>query len=245
MTYDMNYFSERLRCTPEEKRECLETVRLITGAFEIVRYNGLLALKKVVKRVDDPFFRDFAPYIIENYDPESVRRACDRMLIAGDYRGKELLHNLLIVEGMLVIQSAEREGLVNELSPWFGAGWREAVSNTVCGEQERLYSKKPRQTSVCPEFDRLLELPPQRRDALAKEIWACTRSKNKDLFRALAHAGDPVKRYLLEGLKPVEREDVLCGLEDIFIRWTEESESEEIQRKVLAQLSADGSDSLV
>jgi len=244
MTYDMNYFSERLRCTPEEKRECLETVRLITGAFEIVLRHGLLALEDVVKRVDDPFFRDCAPYITGNYDPELVRRACDRMLIVGDYRGKELLHNLLIVEGMLVIQTAKRDELVNELSPWFGVGWREAVSDTVRREQDRLNSKEPRQTSVCPEFDRLLEMPTERRNTLAKKIWACTRSENNDLFRALAHAGEPVKSYLLEGLNPVEREDVLCELKDIFIRWTEESESEELQRMVLAQLSADGSDSL-
>lgn len=240
MTYDMNYYAERLRCAEEEKMECLETVRLLAGANEIARRNGLLSLEDFLKRIDDPFFQDCARYIIDAYDPDKVWEVYERMLMAGDYHGKEFLRNLLIAQGMLAIQAAEtKDGLVLQLSPWLGAGWQKIVADTVHQEVDRIHKPDTRPFSVCEDFDRLLELPAERRDALAREIWDCTRLVDTpDLLLSLKNAGDPVKEYLMEGLTPSQREDVRRALDDIYIRWTNARESEAAQKRVMERIAA-------
>lgn len=241
MTYDMNYYSDRLHCTPEEKQECLETVRLVTQAFDIVHHMGLLSLDELAEGTDDPFFQDCAHYVADGLGEEQLRSIYERMLIAGDYRGKALLHNLLVTEGMLAILCMSESSLVRGLAPWFGAGWRKSVADTVRQELERLNSQELRQTSLYPEFDRLLKLPEDQRDALAKKIWESARRPEPDLLLALKCAGEPVKRYLLKGLAPDEREDVRRSLSNIFgLNLSEKSQ--QAQKRALQQLYKDKND---
>lgn len=235
MTYDMGYYTQRLHCTPEEKRECLETIRLITQAFDIVHDKGLLSMEELAEDTDDPFFRDCAQYLADGFDEEQLRNIYDRMLIAGDYQGKELLHNLLIAEGMRVILVMNECSLVCELAPWFGAGWRKIVADTVRRELERLHSQEWRQTSLYPEFDHLLHLPLDQRDALAKKIWESSRTLPPDLLLALKCAGEPVRQFLLKGLTPDERESIRRGLDNIFCLNLGEA-SQQAQKRVLQQL---------
>jgi len=241
MTYDMNYYTERLRCTEEEKLECLETVRQLAGINEVARKDGLLSLEDYAKRIDDPFFRECLQYIIDAYGPDEVREAFERMLIAGDYHGKEFLRHLLIAQGVLAIQAGNStDGLIFHLSSWMGAGWQKVVADTVHQESDRIRKPERCLFSICPDFDRLMELPVERRDALARDLWESTRPVDKpDLLLSLKHAGDSVKDYLLEGLTPSQREDVREALDSTYVRWTGKEKSEEAQKRVMERLEAD------
>ncbi len=244
MTYDMSYYTERLHCTRKEKLECLETVRLITRAFDIVHNAGLLVMEELAEETDDPFFQDCAIYLADGLNAEQLRSIYERMLISGDYRGKEFLNNLLITEGMLVILYMSESGLVSELAPWFGAGWRKKVSDTVHWELERLKKQEWRQTSLCPEFDQLLELTTDQRNDLAKKICESAKSPEPDLLLALKCAGQPVIQYLLKGLTSDEREAVRRRMSCIFSLNLGE-ESYDAQNRVLQQIyQNDGEDNV-
>ncbi len=242
MIYDMSYYTQRLHCTPEEKRECLETVRLIVESFYFVRQNGMLSLEERLSvEIDDPFFQDGAHYVVAYgyHSPEQLGRTFDRMLMAGDYRGKELLHNILIAEGLPVILSADWARLEPELAPWFGAGWWQTVADIV---RQGAFLRHL-DTSICPEFDHLLDLPLDQRDALTKKIWESSRSSSassSDLLLALECAGGPVRDFLMEGLTH-DKWSQVGVLHGIYIPNRVEV-SRQAQNRVLQQLYTENPD---
>ncbi len=138
MNIDFAILSGRLKCSDEEKRECLETVKIIVRAYCTAYKEGILALEFMEEFERDPFFHDCVEYGLYCSTPELYEAALKCMLAAGDYRGKELLNNILICEGMTVIfersKSPEECGLWR-LAPYFGAGWHESVMKTIADER--------------------------------------------------------------------------------------------------------------
>lgn len=215
---ELEYYTRRLQCSEEEKRECLETVAALSRLLYTARKEGLLALEPWMEGAD-PFFRDCLSDLIYGYEGSELRRLYKRLLAAGDYSGKDFLQNVLVTEGML----AAREGIAagdfsRELSHWFGPGWQETVENTVREEWERMAPpREPRQTSVCPEFDRLLGLPPERRDELVDALWDVVQTPKRELVLSLKAAGTPVTAHLLAGMDPERRRQLQLALNDSTI----------------------------
>ena len=102
---NMEYLSQRLRCTDAEKDACLETVTVLLHFWTDVRKNGVLAIGgDHADQNPNPFFRTClhdAIELVSTDDELLLEDLFAQYLIAGDYTGAGFLQNVVIAEGIL------------------------------------------------------------------------------------------------------------------------------------------------
>jgi flagellar motor component MotA len=53
--------------------------------------------------MEDSFMKNAFQLAVDNTNPETIWKILQDKIIFGDYRGKELLHRMIIVEGTVMI----------------------------------------------------------------------------------------------------------------------------------------------
>ena len=87
---NMEYYTQRLQCSDEEKVDCLETVAKLYRLRWHLRENGALAAGVLAEEEADPFCRACLMEIGDVFlHPEELERRYTRYLMAGDYRGAD------------------------------------------------------------------------------------------------------------------------------------------------------------
>lgn len=218
---NMEYLSQRLRCTDEEKDACLETVTAILHFWTDTRKNGLLAIGGD-RAEQDPnlFFRVCLLDAIEwvgSEDEPLLEELFAQYLIAGDYTGGLFLQNMVIAEGILAylkfLQEHEDGGSFQQwgdrlpavVGGYFGVEHREKVRKTIRREI-RKWERDIKKTSFLPEFDALGSLPlPLCEKPLRDTYDNHYAFGDRALALALKYASGAVQDHVLSVLSPEER----------------------------------------
>ena len=172
---NMEYYTQRLQCSEEEKDACLETVAKLYRLRWYLRENGALAAGVLAEEEADPFVRACLIEIGDVFlNPDELERRYTRYLMAGDYRGGAFLNAVLISEGLVLLARYDGETdardeifcskdwgelLGETLRGYFGAGYMEQVMEVIRREEQARDASKE-YSSALPEFDDLLALPP-------------------------------------------------------------------------------------
>lgn len=227
---NMEYYTQRLQCTDEEKDACLETVAKLYRLRYLLRREGILTAEILAEGEPDPFFRACLLDLVEALsDPEELERRFTQYLLAGDYRGGAFVNAVLISQGLVLLARYEygeedrkdwEELLGGTLRGWFGVEYREKVTAVLRREEKArrdagpkqagdsiLWSPEPGQdhASLLREFDGLTELTPPQRD------WLVRNTPAPVLCLAMRAGGTRVNAYLKEGVE--DREQLEKGLE--------------------------------
>ena len=245
---NMEYLSQRLRCTDEEKDACLETVTAILHFWTDVRKNGPLAIGGNRAEQDpNPFFRACLMDAIEWIDLEDEPLLEDlfaQYLIAGDYAGSDFLQNVVIAEGILAylrfLHEHEDGGsfrqwgdrLALAVGGYFGVDYREKLRKTI-RQEIRKREREVKKTSFLPEFDALEELSLPLCEKLLRDTYDDHYAfGDRTVALALKYASGAVQDHILSVLSPEEREALEIEMDAcVLVRQTD---VERAQREILA-----------
>ena len=235
---DMEYFTQRLQCSDEEKDACLETVVKLYHLCWYLRKNGFLAAADLAEKEEDAFFRAGLLDLADICDPEEMERVFTQYLMAGDYRGSAFLNAVLISKGLVLIVRREGQGgeefrekswgenwvdhLWVTLRGYFGVEYREKVT-AVLQQAHRERRAQRECFSLLREFDKLTGLTLPQRDWLIRHV------SSRTLCYAMKLGGSAVSRFLMEGAEDRE------ALERDFAATTNvrEMDVEAAQREIL------------
>ena len=85
---NMEYYTQRLQCSDEEKAACLETVAKIFRLRLYIHRSGRVAAQIFAEKETDPFFCACLQEFWENdWDHDRLERQFLRYLMAGNYWG--------------------------------------------------------------------------------------------------------------------------------------------------------------
>lgn len=223
---NMEYYTQRLQCSDEEKDACLETVAKLYRLRYQLRREGILMAETLAEEETDPFFRACLLDLVEVFsDSEELERRFTQYLMAGDYRGGAFLSAVLISQGLILLARYEygeedfggkgwEELLGETLRGWFGVEYREKVMAVIKREEKARRDAEPKQehdsvlwspepgqdhASLLREFDGLMELTPPQRD------WLVRNTSTLILCLAMQAGGTRVNEYLREGVENREQ----------------------------------------
>jgi hypothetical protein len=97
-------FSQKIKCSNEEKRECLNLVSELIALSKVARRNGLLSLVPYTENNSSFLLRKGLQLVVDGVNPQVTREVLESYILSGDYRGKELLERCIILEGVAAIQ---------------------------------------------------------------------------------------------------------------------------------------------
>ena len=249
---NVEYLSQRLRCTDEEKDACLETVTAILHFWTDVRKNGPLAIGGNRAEQDpNPFFRACLMDAIEWIDLEDEPLLEDlfaQYLIAGDYAGSDFLQNVVIAEGILAylrfLHEHEDGGsfrqwgdrLALAVGGYFGVDYREKLRKTI-RQEIRKREREVKKTSLLPEFDALEELSLPLCEKLLRDTYDDHYAfGDRTVALALKYASGAVQDHILSVLSPEEREALEIEMDACLL--VRQTDVERAQREILAAVGA-------
>lgn len=114
----MNYgwaFARRIRCSQEDKRQCLHLISDILVLAKKARSLGLLSLIEYIEDCSTPFLRKGLQLIVDGEKPHAVREILEIAIMAGGFRGKELLERCIILEGLMAVQAGLNPKSIKEM----------------------------------------------------------------------------------------------------------------------------------
>jgi len=97
-------FSQKIKCSSEEKRECLNLVSELIALSKVARRNGLLSLVPYTENNASFLLRKGLQLVVDGVNPQVTREILESYILSGDYIGKELLERCIILEGLAAIQ---------------------------------------------------------------------------------------------------------------------------------------------
>ena len=98
-------FSRKIRCSIEDKRQCLGLVGELITLAKKARNLGLMSLVGYMEQCPNYFLKKGLQLIVDGEKPQAVREILELYILAGGYRGKELLERCVILEGLMGIQN--------------------------------------------------------------------------------------------------------------------------------------------
>lgn len=110
MYISTQYLSERLQCSYEDKKECVETINQILELVDIVRRSSYNALEREVKKNNkySPLLKKGALLIADRtLNDKEIETIMYTYIAAGNYKGKEFLKNIIILEGVMCLNSLD------------------------------------------------------------------------------------------------------------------------------------------
>ena len=114
MQYDWN-FARKIKCSQEEKRQCMELAAGLVSLAIKGRRHGMLSLMQAAEESSSFLLRKGLHLILDGVKPDIVRKILESHIASGNYTGKDLLERCLIMEGVLAIQSGQHPKIVKEL----------------------------------------------------------------------------------------------------------------------------------
>ena len=97
-------FSQKIKCSIEEKRECLNLVSELIDLSKVARRNGLLSLVPYAENNSSFLLRKGLQLVVDGVNPQVTREILESYILSGDYSGKELLERCIVLEGVAAIQ---------------------------------------------------------------------------------------------------------------------------------------------
>jgi hypothetical protein len=113
MHYDWE-FSRRVRCRKTEKSRCLALVAEILALAKKARAYGLLSLLDEAESGSHPLLRKGLQLIVDGEKPSTVAEILKISILAGDARGRELLEQCIVLEGLTGIQNGLNPRTIKE-----------------------------------------------------------------------------------------------------------------------------------
>lgn len=112
---------KRLKCSFEEKQEVIALLGQVLDLSKAAHRKGLLELENCLDLVASKYLKKGLKLLLFGIEPPMLRHILEDYILAGDYKGKELLEHIIIMEGLLLIQSGEYPWVIREkLSAFFG-----------------------------------------------------------------------------------------------------------------------------
>ncbi len=134
---DLSYFAARLPCSFQERFECLQTMARVSYYLLVTRAEGFLALDLFLEQESDPLIKACMLDILDAPEHVELERRFEEYLTAGDYRGKDFLHAVIVLKGFLLIADLQKlEILWNELQGCFGTDFTQEYSEAFQREKE-------------------------------------------------------------------------------------------------------------
>ena len=122
MEYDWQ-FKQRSECSDQDKRGCMKLVGDLVNLSIMARRNGLLSLIKVAEQKSHFLLKKGLQLLVDGVSPQIVRNVLENYIISGDYTGKTLLENCIILEGVIAIQQGLHPKVTKEfLLSFLGEG---------------------------------------------------------------------------------------------------------------------------
>lgn len=137
--------TQRLKCSYEDKLECLEIVKYIIELSNIALKEGLLALEDESKklRVNSKLLKKGLELIVDGTEPEMVEKYFLNNLASNNYIGKEFLKNFLIFKGVCDIQQGiPFYNIIVDLSSYFGIEFDHYFQDILNDELKKLCKGK-------------------------------------------------------------------------------------------------------
>ncbi len=107
-------FSQRIKCSNEEKRECLSLVSELISLSKVARRNGLLSLVPYTETNSSFLLRKGLQLVVDGVNPQVTREVLESYILSGDYSGIELLERCIILEGVAAIQKGMHPKVAKE-----------------------------------------------------------------------------------------------------------------------------------
>ena len=98
------HFSQKSRCSSDEKLQCLAVVSDLVALSKVARRNGLLSLVPYAEKSASFLLRKGLHLIVDGVNPQITRDVLESYILSGDYSGKDLLERCIILEGVAAIQ---------------------------------------------------------------------------------------------------------------------------------------------
>ena len=97
-------FSQKIKCSLEDKQQCMKLIVDLVDLSVMARRNGLLSLIQVAEQRSSFLLSKGLQLVVDGVNPQIVRETMENYIISGDYAGKELLERCIILEGVTAIQ---------------------------------------------------------------------------------------------------------------------------------------------
>lgn len=120
------YIESHLKCTKEEKNNCVQYLEIMIEVMDISRRYGLLQLDYEVSKREKwnqiPSLVRGIELIADGTDPEIVKKIMSNYIIADGDIGETFLKNMIIMEGILEVQQGcSRRAYIEILQSYFGS----------------------------------------------------------------------------------------------------------------------------
>jgi hypothetical protein len=234
-------FSQKIKCSNEEKRECLNLVSELIALSKVARRNGLLSLVPYTENNSSFLLRKGLQLVVDGVNPQVTREVLESYILSGDYRGKELLERCIILEGVAAIQ----KGLHPKVAKEFLLSFLGEESYTIFEEEfdgrERdtlkLYLQKL-EANTAPKESRLDKIiTKMKNDQIEKFLMEINTG---DLAKALKSLGNQAQIRLFNNLSQKAATALVDVLDDLdSMDESEMKEARDIALDILSDLDLD------
>lgn len=144
MGIDFEYLAERLQCSYNDKLECLSTVATIIDIANMARKEGIFNLEKEIKVMKEkysPLLVKGISIVIYGIERKSLEELMYNYILAGDYKGKEFLKNIIIAESVIEINEGINPSLLQHLIfSYFGETFIKSIELTLGANYNENYT---------------------------------------------------------------------------------------------------------
>jgi hypothetical protein len=129
----LNYnigLAEALKCSDDDKKSCVDILDFILEMSVQARKHGLLHLQKYIEMSKLYLLRKAISYVIDGIEPNVIYKILSTYVLAENCKGKDLLENILVIDGLLSIQAGVNPLILREmLSAYFGIGFQDFLNS--------------------------------------------------------------------------------------------------------------------
>lgn len=198
--------SDRIKCTENEKDECLQILSKMLFFSQKAHKYGLLSLESEMDKCEDLFMEKGIQFIISGMNPNYIKEILGTYIIVGDFTGKELLKRVIILEGILGIQKGESKYIIRErLSAYFGESYlnklkeyfgtdTENINNKIKAYFEKVKSKPPISSKTYLLEETIKNMDNRSIQRVLREVDV------NDIVNALTGASGNVQIYVLRNI---------------------------------------------
>lgn len=108
MIYDYNLI-KLSACSSNEKMKCRDLIEKFIFLAEKAKREGLLAIEDNIEEMSNPMMKTGINLIVDGTDPVFVKEVLTNIIYFNNLKGKKLLEQFIILDGVLCIQKILRE----------------------------------------------------------------------------------------------------------------------------------------
>lgn len=109
MLLDTEYFAQHIQCSRSDKQDLSDYLQTLMEMALHARKFGLLDLEHLMTeepgRFTDPFLRKAIAIILDNSDPQLVRRVLYNYILVSNYSGRHFLKAVVITETVIAMMA--------------------------------------------------------------------------------------------------------------------------------------------